>query len=52
MLFRSCEPIPGANRSTYRPKALDSGHTLVVSVDATAGGKSQSALSVPTAPIP
>jgi hypothetical protein len=49
---RICEPIRGANRSTYRPKALDSGHTLVVSVDATAGGKSQSALSAPTAPVP
>ena len=49
---RLCEPIPGANRSTYRLEALDSGHTLVVSVDATAGGKSQSALSAPTAPVP
>jgi hypothetical protein len=49
---RLCAPIPGANRSTYRPKTLDSGHTLVVSVDATAGGKSQSALSAPTATVP
>jgi hypothetical protein len=49
---RICEPIPGANQATYRPKALDSGHTLVVSVDATAGGDSQSALSAPTARIP
>ncbi len=49
---RLCEAIPGANRATYRPKPFDSGHTLVVSVDATAGGDSQSALSAPTARIP
>jgi hypothetical protein len=49
---RLCDPIPGANRATYRPRALDSGHTLIVSVDATAGGDSQSALSAPTARIP
>jgi hypothetical protein len=49
---RLCEPIAGATKPAYRPKPEDSGHTLLVSVDATAGGASQSALSAAGARIP
>jgi hypothetical protein len=48
---RLCTPIAGATRASYRPTLADKSHTLVVSVVATAGGASQSALTAATAPI-
>jgi hypothetical protein len=48
---RLCSPIAGATRSSYTPRPADTGHTIVVSVVATAGGASQAALTAATAPI-
>jgi hypothetical protein len=48
---RLCTPIAGATKTTYRPTAADTGHTLVATVAASSAGTTQSALTAATAPI-
>jgi hypothetical protein len=48
---RLCAPIAGATKTTYKPTAADTGHTLVAAVAASSGGATQSALTAATAPI-
>jgi hypothetical protein len=48
---RLCAPIAGATRATYKPTAADTGHALVATVAATAGGESQTVLTAATAPV-
>jgi hypothetical protein len=45
---RLCAPIAGATAATYVPAAADSGHAVVLLVEATANGVTQGALSIPT----
>jgi hypothetical protein len=48
---RLCSAIAGATGASYKPKAADTGHTLVASVVASSGGLTQAALTAATAPI-
>jgi hypothetical protein len=48
---RLCAPVAGATAAAYTPTAADTGHSLVVLVQATSSGVTEEALSSPTSVV-